>query len=420
MKTKFFLIVTCIIFNFAFSQKDNCVLKEKELTEAIDLKDYNKANELVEVLKVKCPNASESFYLNGIIALEYKVDAANEDKKQSAVNELIKLYDLYDKNFPNNKNGNQLNKAILIFNTNPGNTSEIYNLLDSAFNKDKFSFSNPNILYQYFSLFVDKYKSNEVTFDSLIEKYGEVNQVVSKNEIQFPERKVELSNAKMAIKSLAYYNFNKVKIAEYIETNFEKQKENISWLYSCVGLLSEKNTNPPILGKVAEQLYAIDPSSKSAYYLANVRYYNRDQVAALKLYEEAAILCQDNLEKASIYYNIAKIVALSDKPKAKENIKSAILNDQSNGKYNLFFATLYVNSVSECSTSNEQRFAIYQLAKQELKKAAEKEPKLQPTVNQMIENYNKNNNPTKDDLEKIKKMGNRVKVSCWINETVQF
>lgn len=420
MKSKFFLLLALITFEVGFSQEANCVLKEKELTEALNLKDYTKATELVALLKTKCASFSETFYQTGIKVLQYNVDAANQDKKQIVANELIKFYDLYDKNFPNNKNGNELNKAILIFNTDPSKSSEIFTLLDKAFVKDKYSFTDPNILYQYFNLFVDKYKAKEVSFDALIEKYGEVNDVVSKNELQFPDRKVEYTNAKMALKSLAYYNFNSINIADYIEKNFDAQKDNVSWLYSSVNLLSEKNTNPPIFGKVAEQLYAIDKSSKSAYYLANVKLKNRDMVSALSLFEEAASLNIDKAEKASIYYNIAKIVSVSDKPKSKQNIKLAIANDESNGKFYIFLATLYANSVSECASSNEQRFAIYQLATQEVKKAALKDPRLQAAADQMIANYKKNNTPTQNDLDKIKKMGNKVKVDCWINETVQF
>jgi hypothetical protein len=420
MKTKFFLFLALISFKVALSQDANCVLKEKELLAVLDSKDYNKATELVNVLKIKCPSSSESFYKTGIKVLQYNVDAANADKKQSAVNELVKFYDLYDKNFPNNKNGNELNKAVLIFNTDSSKSSEIFNLLDKAFSKDKFSFTDPNILYQYFNLFVEKFKSKEVTFDALIEKYGQVNDVVTKNELEFPDRKVEYTNAKMALKSLAYYNFNAVNLTDYIEKNFDNQKENISWLYSAANLLSEKSTNPPIFGKVAEQLYTLDKSSKSAYYLANVKMKNRDMNAALSLFEESATLNIEKVEKAAIYYNIAKIVATTNKPKAKQNIDLAIANDENNGKFYIFLATLYTNSISECSTTNAQRFAIYKLAEQEVKKAALKEPRLQAAANQMIADYKKNNTPTKEDLEQIKKMGNKVKINCWINETVQF
>lgn len=419
MKAKLILLISIFSFGISFSQQSNCVDKEIELEKLVTSADYIKANELVESLKTKCSQHSETFYQLGIKVLQHNVDAANADKKQAEVNELARLFDLYDKNFPKNDNGNDLNKAILLFNNSSASSEEIFKLLDKSFVKNKFNFKSGTILYQYFNILTEKYNNKEIKFDTLLQKYGEISEVLDTNKSKYPENEIEYNNAKQAIKTLVNGNFKKENVVEYVELNFDDQKDSIGWLTSSVNLLSEKNAQLPIYGKVAQRLYDLQPSAKSAYCLADFNLKNKNQDKALELFEQSASLNTDKVEKATAYFLMSKIYSPKNKDKAKEMLESAIANDPTNGKYNIFLANLYTNSVTTCSSSNVERVAIYELARQTVLKAAEKEPRLKPSAEQLIEQYKKNS-PSKEDLENIKKMGNKVKLGCWINETVVF
>lgn len=419
MKVKLFLVISVFSFAISFSQKANCADIENELANLIEKSDYSKANELVVSLKSKCAQHSESFYKLGIIVLQHNVDAASNDKKQTEVNQLVELYNLYDQNFPKNDNGNDLNKALLLFNSSLASNEEIFKLLDIAFTKNKFNFKSGTILYQYFNTITQKFNNKEIKFASLIQKYGEISEVLDVNIAKFPENELEYKNAKMAIKSLVNNNFKKENIVEYTELNFEDQKENIAWLNSSINLLSEKNSELPIFGKVAQQYYNLQPSANSAYHLANFNLKNKNQEKALQLFEQSASLSIDKIEKANIYFLMSKMYGTNQKEKSKNLLEQAILNDQTNGKYYIFLANLYTNSVSTCSSSNIERVAIYELAKQTVLRGAEKEPRLKTSAENLIEQYKKNS-PSEDDLKQIKKMGNKVKLDCWINQTVVF
>ena len=149
MKTKFVLLVIfCTLF--AKAQVNNCAEKEKQLSQFITDKDFKKANETWKDINFSCPSFSEKEYLLGSNVLQYNIEIAAAKDKEKEVRELIKLYDQYDKNFPENKNGNLEKRAMSLYDNKAGTNDEIFNYLDQAFDKQKTSFSNPQGLLVYF------------------------------------------------------------------------------------------------------------------------------------------------------------------------------------------------------------------------------------------------------------------------------
>lgn len=419
MKTLFSLVLFLISCESIFSQEIDCDNKQKQLSSAITDSDFAKANEILSQTRLKCATKSEVFYLLGIEVLKYNIELASDDKKEVAVLDLVKFYDQYDKNFPDNKNGNLINKAMVLYESKISKENDAYLSFDKAFAKDKFQFKNPNALFTYFSLFKEKYndKKNNISFDQLLGKYSEVLKVVEKNRKEFPEKEVEFNNAFLAINSLMKDDLSKENVVAYAESNYASNKENVAWLESTANLLSQKAANSPIFGTVANQLHSINPTDKSAYHLGNFNLKNRNQVKAVEYFNQSASLSTDKLEKAKTYYTLANILSMTDKSKAKEALKLAIDNNPSNGEYYVFLSSLYSNAVNECGTTSIEKKAIYQLAKTTINKAAQVEPKFKTTADQFSQKFEA---PTSQELSAIKKNGNKVVIGCWINETVQF
>lgn len=419
MKTLFSLVLFLISCESIFSQEIDCDNKQKQLSSAITDSDFAKANEILSQTRLKCATKSEVFYLLGIEVLKYNIELASEDKKEVAVLDLVKFYDQYDKNFPDNINGNLINKAMVLYESKISKENDAYLSFDKAFAKDKFQFKNPNALFTYFSLFKEKYndKKNNISFDQLLGKYSEVLTVVEKNRKEFPEKEVEFNNAFLAINSLMKDDLSKENVVAYAESNYASNKENLAWLESTANLLSQKAANSPIFGTVANQLHSINPTDKSAYHLGNFNLKNRNQVKAVEYFNQSASLSTDKLEKAKTYYTLANILSMTDKLKAKEALKLAIDNNPSNGEYYVFLSSLYSNAANECGTTSIEKKAIYQLAKTTINKAAQVEPKFKTTADQFSKKFEA---PTSQELSAIKKNGNKVVIGCWINETVQF
>ncbi len=421
MKVILFIFISLLSLRSIYSQEVNCVEKQKELSTFVNQYKFKEATELLTILRKKCPAQSEDLYLLGIATLQNNVDLASATTKETAVRDLLKLYDQYDANFPDNKNGNLVNKAMTLNDNKKGDDKEIYAILNKAFTFNANQFTNPNALYIYFKLYHANFKNKNAGFslDQLLEKYNEVETIIDKNSIAFPKKAEDFKNAKRACKSLVAALLTPENLIPMAEKKFDANSKNTEWLTTTANLLSDKCAASPIFGKVATQLYQLQPTSKSAYHLGNYNLKNRNIKQAVEYFELSATLTTDKAEKAKTYFTTASIIAATDKAAARNMILSAIENDAKNGSYAMFLANLYSNSVAECGTTSIVQKAIYHLANQTAQKAAEVEPRLKATADQMAKEYAKNS-PTKAELEQIQKAGGKVTIGCWINETIQF
>ena len=421
MKATFFILVYIMSLGSVFSQEINCLEKQNELSTFVNQLKFKEANELLSLLRKKCPAQSEDLYLLGITTLRNNVDVASETTKETAVRDLLKLYDQYDANFPNNKNGNSINKAMTLYDTKIGDEKEIYTILNKVFISNKDQFTNPKALYIYFKLYHSNFKiKNDLTaLDQLLDKYNEVVILIDKNIATFPKLAGEFKNANRAAKSLVKEYLTPENLIPMAEKKFEANSKNTDWLATTANLLSEKCAVSPIFGKIATQLHQLQPTAISAFHVGNHYLKNRNIKQAVDYFSQSAGLTTDKFEKAKKYYAIATMVAATDKAESRKMIFSAIENNDKNGSYYMFLANLYTNSITECGTSDLVKKAIYLLANQTAQKAVVAELRFKKPVEQLTSDYAKNA-PTKEELEQIKKAGGKVTIGCWINETVQF
>lgn len=416
MKTKLFFLFVLLFSQVAKSQEVNCLEKENQLSKFITDNEFQKAYVLWNESKVSCPNVSEKIYSLGQQVLQYNIEVTTPDSKGEKVRELIKLYDLYDKNFPSNKNGNFEKRAMALYKNNAGNEEEIYGFLDKAFEKQNNEFSNPQAIDIYFKYYFDKYKSgkSDITLEQLFDKYNGIISLLESNSINFPENAGEyatvIQNLNSSMNDLLVCN----NLIPYAQKGFETNKNNVSWLFATAKSLSVNCKTDPIFGTIANQLHSLKPSSKSAYYLATFNLNNGNQDKAIEFYKESISLATDKLEKATTAYTVASILVNSDLAKSNEMILVAMENNPNNGKYYIFLGSLYANSVAECGTTQNEKKAIYKLASDTVLKAYTVEPRLKPTSEIMSKEYLKN--VVFEKKEKVKS----VTIGCWINQTVQF
>lgn len=421
MKATLFFLIALLSLGSVTAQEVNCGEKQKELSLLVSENKYKQATELLTVLRKKCPSQEESLYQVGIGILQHNVDAAINESKTTAINDLLKLYDQYDASFPSNKNGNSVHKAMLLYDNKMGTDAEIFTYLNKAFTKNKEQFNNPNALYIYFKMYNENFKSKKenITLEQLLDKFNEVLLQIEVTKGAFPKKAVECANASRACKFLIKEHLVPENLIAMAEKNFEANNQNIQWLETTANLLSDRCAASPIFGKIAAQLHQVKPTAKSAYHLGNHNLKSKNQKAAVTYFSESATLNTSPSEKAAIYFNLATMLATSDKEEAKKMVALAAENNPRNGAYYILLANLYVNSVTECGTSELEKKAIYQLATQTVQKAAQTEARLKSTADKMMTEYNKNS-PTKSELDQIKKLGGKVKIGCWIKETVQF
>lgn len=416
MKTKLFYLLCIFSTFFANAQKENCGTKEKQLSQFITENDYKKANEVWNEIKVECPSFSENVYLQGNKVLQYNIEIAAPKDKEKEVQELLKLYNQFDKNFPENRNGNFEKRAMALYENKVGTNDEIYSYLDQAFNKQKSSFSNPQALLVYFEMYFEKYKSDNssITIDNLIKKYTDINSLLEFNRLQFPNKINEYGRVASGMDSYMQSLLTCDNLVPYAQKNFESNKSDVNWLLATAQALSVKCNNKPVFETIALELHKTKPSSKSAYYLATYYLNTGNQDKSITFFKESIELASNKNEKSTTAYTVASILASSDKAKSKEMMVVALENNPSNGKYYIFLANLYANAVNDCASTEIEKKGMYKLASDTALKAISIEPKYKITAENMSKDYLKN--VVFDSKSKVKS----VHLGCWINQTVQF
>lgn len=421
MKATLFFLVCLMGFGYAGAQEVNCVEKQKELAQFVKDGKYKQASELLPLLRKKCTAPGEEFYQLGITTLKYNADMATADGKEQAIRELMKFYDQYDASFPKNKNGNTVKKAMLLYSHKIGTEQEVYVLLDKAFTSNPSQFTEGNPLFVYFKMYAENYtnKKGNISLEQLLSKYNDIQVAIETNRASNPDKVLEFNNAAQAAKGLMKKILDPESVIPVAEKNFEANKQNTEWLSAMASLLADKSAGTAIFGKIATQLNELKPNSQSAYYLGSYHLKNKNTSQAIAYFDKAAELAERPFEKAKIYYNTASMIANSDKALAKKMLKLAMQNNPKNGSYYILLASMYANSVEECSQTKLEQKAIYQLAGRTAELAGVVEPRMKATAAQYMAEYGKNS-PTKAELDEIKKSGGKVKVGCWIEETVSF
>jgi aminopeptidase C len=85
----------------------------------------------------------------------------------------------------------------------------------------------------------------------------------------------------------------------------------------------------------------------------------------------------------------------------------------------LYLGQMYVNNSKDCTKTDFEKKAIYNLATQTVQKAGVAEPKLKPTSDKMTQDYAPKS-LTPSDISNAKMNGKSVTIGCWINETISF
>ena len=416
MKTKLFILFIVIFSSLAKAQEVNCGEKEKQLNQYLTDNENKKALDLWEEVKISCPSYSEKNYLLGNRVLQYQIEIADTKDKESKVDALVQMYNQYDKYFPNNKNGNFEKRAIALFTYKVGTPEVLCSYLNQAFEKEKGTFSNSQALYTYFEMYFAHYKENKsiIPLEELLDNYCAVSYLVESNSRKFPFKKEEYHRVNLGIDLLMQNILTKENMVSYAQKKLESNTSDTSWLEATAKVLSVQCKNSPVFESVATKLNNVNPTSISAYYLATYYLNTGSQDKAIEFYKKSAELANDPLEKATTYYSIATILAISDKATAEKMIQNALVNNPANGRYFIFLANLYANSVEECGTNVNEKNAIYKLASNTALKATLVEPRLKPTAEAMSTEYLKK--ATFDANSKVKS----AKIGCWIQQTIQF
>lgn len=446
------IFVLALLLNGAIisAQEAPCKAKFVTFQELAKEADFNEIYTSWLDLRKTCGTSDETIFIVTEKILAQKVEEASaSDEKNQMIQKLVSIYDDHDKVFPNNKNGNRVSKAILLYENKQSSSREIYSFLEQAFKIDNASFIDANVLNVYADLIIAEYNSPEkkLSIDQVLEKLDNVferAQAVSKKH----EMTIENFTQKSQTEKLTATEANELKTAQtnlrdlglvirnlngnvdkitncetltaFYQKAFDKNAENGLWLERASERLNARNCKTDLYLKISEKWNQVSPTAKSAYNLAMIARQNRDQEKTIEYFTQSAALQKDASKKADLFYLIASAYGNRNKPMAKEFVKKALEAKPSSGKSYIFLAQLYASSSNDCGKDNFEKKAIYWLAANTAKQAGIVEPALKKSADQAASDFTKKA-PSKAEVSQAKrKAGEQISYDCWIGETVSI
>lgn len=452
MKTKLTILLLAffgIISQINAQSEAECAEKLSVFAELAKVKNYDEAYAHLQSLREKCPSFHVGIYAYGEPTLKYFVEnATTPEDKEKKVRDLMLLYDQYDKNFPNNGKGNNIKKALALFNYNVGSKDEVFTMLDQVFQNNRQNFNDPLALYVYFEIFVDKFESGktQIQLQEVFDKYDLISDKLQEEINVLSEAKDELIKLKESQelsdrqqRDFIRYETNleayetigtsmdaKIsllatcdRLIPFLSKSFEEKKGDEEWLRRSADRLYRKDcSSDPLFTKISEALHVLNPTAKSAYNLGVAAYNKKDTQNAIKYFNQAAELQNDNNEKAKVYYTMATTVyGNGNKVQARAHAEKALAAKPSFGKAYLFIAQLYANSVNECGDDPFDKRSVNWLAAQTARKAGQVDSSLKATAEQQAAGYEQRA-PSRQEIFSSGKAGQSIAFKCWIGKSI--
>lgn len=449
MKIKLTLLALVFTSLFANAQEEKCNENLQYFAQYAKNRDYDEAYKYFVPLRKDCPKINKALYVYGESILRNNLEkASNAEEKKVIVNDLISLFDEYDLHFPGLSKGNNLKKAMLLEENNLGSKEEIFKLLDTSFKNENQYFTSAKAMMLYFEIYAKDFEAGNkgIALQQVFDKYDEISEDIEKKEKIASEEldgyltridaNEELSDKEKRAKEAAEINIEGYSIVKgsmdaqiillstceklipFYEKSYEENKNNELWLKRAAERLEAKECDSdPLFAKITEQLHKLNPTAESAYLLGVSAQKAGNRAKALEYFNQAAELFTDNIKKAKVYYKIATMYGNSNKSQARVYARKALAAKPSFGQSYMLMAQLYASSVNECGNTPFEKRAIYWLCAQYANKAAAVDPALKGTANRQAASYNASA-PTKQEIFKEGKAGQRISFSCWVGESV--
>ena len=204
--------------------------------------------------------------------------------------------------------------------------------------------------------------------------------------------------------------------------NFEKNKNNVTWLKRAVSRLNQKEcTDNPIYPQMVEAYVNAAPSSDAYVFYAGILMDQGESNKAIEYFTKAVDLETDNYKKAKYYYRVALIMKKrGSRSDARKYARLAIKERPSMGSAYLLISNLYASSANTCGTDEISKRMVYVAAADKARQAKAADPGITSTANKYIKSYMASAPSKKLVFTEGLESGTSHKIGCWINETARI
>ena len=454
MNKKLYLTMIAIFaamgLSMAQAQNPECMTNLSIYAEHAKVKNYDAAYEPWKMVLDNCPDLNKANFTYGERILKFKIKNSSGADKDGFEQDLLALYDDSNKYFPAKfPPVKMLEKKVTFKSDNKlASDEQLYDMIKPTFDSDLKSFSNPKVLYIYFSSLVNLHNGGKKELQEVFDVYDEVNgqnELINKSYtdkintfLQKEEGGTPLSSKEK--RNLGIYTRNSEllgKVSGSIDSklgaladcenliplyqkSFDGKKDDITWVKRAVGRMYAKEcTDDPMFQKLFEQQLALDPSADAYFYAGVLKSKAGDSNGAVADFNKAVDLETDANRKSDILYKIATISKKrGSKSQARNYAQKAINANASNGKAYLLIASLYAGSANACGSSAFEKRAIYWKAADMARKAGRVDPSLSGRANSAASSYAAKA-PDKTMIFNSGMAGKTVTFSCWVGGSVK-
>ena len=397
--------------------KENNVL----YTDAKKSKNYDAAIEPLNWLLTNTPDLNKSIYINGVdIYKEMAKKETDPVKKEEYIQIGLDLYDKRVKYF-NQEADVSLRKAYFaygFYNKTKEKYPLLYELFTKAFELQGEKMPHSALVAYMNSVYKYRFGGGELSDTEVIDIYFNITDAIAKQKKEAADaNKAKMDKSLDTIDRLLLAT--KVDIScDFVEENLGPKLEEGNDLNIAKKIfklmLDGKCLDRPLALKAAEVIQENEPTFAVAKLIAQKNAQNGDNETAIKFFQEASTLTDNNTEKAEAYLSIARIQSKTGSKSASRNsARRALSFDPSFSDAYNHIGNLYYGSYTECKQNESQvdDRLVFIAAYNEYKKAGNSEGMAKA----------KEQFPSISDIfNEAKEEGQSATVGCWINTTVKL
>jgi len=369
---------------------------------------------------INCPKATENIFINGanmynsFIAVEK--DCAT---RQRLIDTLLLIYDVRTKYWGNE--GKQLaNKANDLLTADTSRSFEAYGMLKRSIELLK-NTTEESTLRNYCSAAIRCFTSGNISSDAIIELYHQSEMIIDA-QVSLSKENTERqrwNDLKRVIEVNIFPLLQCKDITAIFTLKLMAKPDDVALLEKVSEILINRGcTDDSLSLNTLEKMNVLAPDVNTAFLIAREYLKRKDVVKAVETLNSVADRLKDDDSKARCAYYLAAVYTdAKDFNNARTNALKALQLKADYGEAYVLIAQCYAQSALICGKDNIGSRAAFWCAVDRLSQAKEIDPKLESSVNNLINRYSRNF-PTKEMLLAAKlKVGSKYLVECWINET---
>lgn len=383
--------------------------KQKNYEEA--LPNWRKAYKLCP------PSASQNLLIHGSTLLKRAISQAKTpDLQKAVIDSLITLYNVRAEAYPKSRETALNNKGVDLNNYLKNDPQRLYNEYTGIVDELKEA-TRPSIFLFRLNSAIELFQAGSLTAEDIINIYQSSIEMLGQAKPEDADDAEQLAKVKTDVESL----FISSKVAScdnliaLFTPRFEADPENLELVTNIVKMMSVADdcTGNDLYLSAVTNMYKLDPSYSSAYFLYRLNS-SRDNVEdAVKYLEEAIASPESDATTDGEYsYELAAFCfknGMSSKAFTAAN-KAVELNPSMAGKAYFLMGTIW-GSLS-CGGNEIERRAPYWVAVDYLQKAKAADESLTEEANRLIGSYSNYYPQTADAFMYDVTNGQSYTVSC--------